>query len=174
MIVPLFFCPMLQTFPCRTRLDGNGNVPWICFSQCKWKLSPLPSAHRRSFRCCCIGAFLCRHFEFTSAFLRLCLAAFCFRRDVACCCSVVLCCREMACSIVIISRVIVPKKKRRRKKKGQRKKSKNAGFQRPVKLLGSSLVVSRSSCGPSVASYPQPPWRTRHGCTVGVDRDRPV
>ena len=50
----------------------------------------------------------------------------------------------------------------------------HAGLQRPVKLLGSSLVVSRSSCGLGVASYPQPPGRSQHGCTVGIDPDSPM
>ena len=37
-----------------------------------------------------------------------------------------------------------------------------------------SLVVLVVLCGAYSVSYSQPPWRTRHGCTVGVDRDPPV
>ena len=53
--------------------------------------------------------------------------------------------------------------------------------------LGSVLVLPlrvRLRCVPhlsvlcsgswSCLGHPQPPWRTRHGCTVGVNRDLPV
>ena len=37
-----------------------------------------------------------------------------------------------------------------------------------------SLVVLVVLCGAYSVSYSQPPWRTRHGCTVGIDWDPPV
>ena len=41
-------------------------------------------------------------------------------------------------------------------------------------VLGSLLVTLVMICGLGVASYPQPPDRSQHGCTVGIDRDPPV
>ena len=40
-----------------------------------------------------------------------------------------------------------------------------------VGLVGCRVTVF---CGLGVASYPQPPDRSQHGCTVGIDRDPPV
>ena len=37
-----------------------------------------------------------------------------------------------------------------------------------------SLVVLGVLCGAYSVNYLQPPWRTSHGCTVGIDRDPPV
>ena len=36
-----------------------------------------------------------------------------------------------------------------------------------VGLVGCRVTVF---CGLGVASYPQPPERSKHGCTVGIDR----
>ena len=38
-------------------------------------------------------------------------------------------------------------------------------------LVGCRVTVF---CGLGVASYPQPPDRSQHGCTVGIDRDPPM
>ena len=40
-------------------------------------------------------------------------------------------------------------------------------------VVEGSLVVLVVLYGAYSVSYPQPPWRTRHGCTVGIDRDPP-
>ena len=50
----------------------------------------------------------------------------------------------------------------------------HAGLHRPAKIVG--LVGCRVLvvCGHTAASYPQPPDRSQHGCTVGIDRDPPV
>ena len=40
-----------------------------------------------------------------------------------------------------------------------------------VGLVGCRVTVF---CGLGVASYPQPPDRSQHGCTVGIDREPPV
>ena len=40
-----------------------------------------------------------------------------------------------------------------------------------VGLVGCRVTVF---CGLGVASFPQPPDRSQHGCTVGIDRDSSV
>ena len=48
------------------------------------------------------------------------------------------------------------------------------GFIISCRVLGSMIVVSCLCCGACTVSYPQPPSRKEHGCTMGVDRDPPV
>ena len=38
-------------------------------------------------------------------------------------------------------------------------------------MLVSLVVTLVVCCGGRAVSYPQPSWRTRHGCTVGIDQD---
>ena len=47
-------------------------------------------------------------------------------------------------------------------------------FDVSYRVLFGSLSVAVVCCGAWLVSYPQPPWRTRHGCTVGIDREPPV
>ena len=47
-------------------------------------------------------------------------------------------------------------------------------FDVSCRVLLDSLSVAVVSCGAWSVSNPQPPWRTRHGSTVGIDRDPPV
>ena len=66
------------------------------------------------------------------------------------------------------------KKRKQWTNKEEKKKKKNARLVSLVECVG--LVGCRVTvfCGLGVASYPQPPDRSQHGCPVGIDRDPPV